>query len=230
MGASDQYVMLICSLPAHPANLFKARQTTVSRLRLDKRLKLLEPHHARDLELVGEVVYWSQLPMGMTDDEFIGRARKLYERVESNFVRDIVTFRLEIRTIVAALRRRHRDMGPPAEETLWCCRHWLPSIRRNWQQVDFGLGRVFPWIEGAHKLLESGDCAGLQRLQMDVNWNHLRNISGGHLFDFEAVVIYSMRWDMIDRWVQYDAEAAEARFQQLVDEGMGKYREVLTSL
>ncbi len=230
MGGSYQYVMLVCSLPAHPANLFKARQTTISRLRLDKRLKLLEPRHQRDLDLIEEVVHWSHLPMGLTDEEFLGRARELYDRVESSFVKDIVTFRLEIRSIVAALRRRKRELGPPGLKETWGCEHWLPAIHRNWRQADFGLGRVLPWVATAHKLLEAGDCAGLQRLQMDLNWNHLRQISGGHTFDFEAVVIYVMRWDMIDRWVRYDGQAAEVRFQKLVEEGMGKFGEVLNTL
>ena len=165
--------------------------------------------------------------MGLTDAEFLRQARELFATLESAFVKDIVNFRLELRSLVAALRRRRLGMAAPGDQEVWGCRRWLPSIRRQWQQPDFGLKMAVPWIAEANKLLESGDSAGLQRLQMELNWNHYRRVAGGHTFDFEAVVLYVLRWDMIDRWVRYDGQAAQVRFQKLVEEGLGKFREVL---
>ena len=230
MGRADQYVMLICSLPVHPANLFKAQQTTISRLRLDKRLKLLEPRHMEELALIEKVVQWKRLPMELTDEDFLRQAGELFAKVESAFVKDIVNFRLELRSLIAALRRRHLGQDAPSDKEVWGCERWLPTIRRHWQQPDFGLSGAVPWIAEANKLLESGDSAGLQRLQMEVNWNHYRRVAGGHLFDFEAVVIYVLRWDMIDRWVRYDGQAAQARFQRLVEEGLEPVKAVLNEL
>jgi len=227
MARADQYVMLICSLPAHPANLFKAQQTTLSRRRLDKRLKLLEPRHAKDLALVEEVLHWSRLPMGLADHEFLQRTQDVFKQVESAFVKELVGFRLEQRSLLALLRKRQLGHDGFTDDEVWGCRRWLSTIRRHWQHPDFGLKSAVPWLAEANQLLESGDIAGLQRQQMELNWSRYHRVAGGHIFDFEAVVIYVLRWDMIDRWVRYDGQAAQARFQALVDAGLGSFKSAL---
>ena len=51
-------------------------------------------------------------------------------------------------------------------------------------------------------------------------WDHLEQVSDGHYLDFEAVVIYVLRWDMIARWTTYDGEEAVRRFDELVEQAM----------
>jgi hypothetical protein len=48
----------------------------------------------------------------------------------------------------------------------------------------------------------------------------LESCSDGHYLDFEAVVIYVLRWDMIARWTTYDGEEAARRFDELVEQAM----------
>jgi hypothetical protein len=48
-------------------------------------------------------------------------------------------------------------------------------------------------------------------------------MSEGHWFDFEAVVIYVLRWDLIARWIGQDGAAALRRFDGLVENGLGDY-------
>lgn len=43
---------------------------------------------------------------------------------------------------------------------------------------------------------------------------------GAHDFDFEAVALYVVRWDLLERWTRYDAEAAAARFSTLVADAL----------
>jgi Protein of unknown function (DUF2764) len=227
MAGATQYVMLMCSLPTHPGDLFKARQTAISRIGLDQRLRLLVPEHAQDLALIEQVVHWNRLPMGLTDAEFMVRANEVFVQVRNEFVKKLVTFRLQQRGMLAALRRRNLGLPPPTRQDIWGCDAWLPQIQRNWQQPDFGLSGVVPWLAEADRLLRDGDNAGLQRLSMQVVWKQFRTVAGGHLFDFEAVVIYVLRWNMVDRWVNFDAEAAQKRFQKLVDEGLGAHKQAL---
>ncbi|MEP3302188.1 MAG: hypothetical protein ABJO05_09480, partial [Roseibium sp.] len=37
-----------------------------------------------------------------------------------------------------------------------------------------------------------------------------------HEFDFEAVVIYVLRWIIVDRWSRYSTDAARGRLETLV--------------
>jgi hypothetical protein len=54
----------------------------------------------------------------------------------------------------------------------------------------------------------------------------LERVGAGHYFDFEAVVIYLMRWSLVDRWTRYKGEVAVERFRNLVDAGIAKFTDV----
>jgi hypothetical protein len=85
---------------------------------------------------------------------------------------------------------------------------------------------MFPWVLEANRLLNANDSLGLERLQFEVNWKMLEQLEAGHYFDFEAVVIYLMRWSLVDRWTRYDGGAAVKRFRTLVDSGIEKFTDV----
>jgi len=51
-------------------------------------------------------------------------------------------------------------------------------------------------------------------------WQHYISIGSQHYFDFPAVVIYVLKWDMIKCWTNYNADKAMERFDELVDAGL----------
>jgi len=225
MAGSHQYATLISSLP-HPGPLFGATQTPLSRLRLDERLSMLEEYHLRLLRRVEQSVLWSHQPIGRSDAEIIHHARRLLEDVDNPLLRELVQHRLEVRTVVAALRRRQRGEETPDKSVLWGFGRWVDHIRRHWTEPAFRLHGVYPWLPRAQQLLHEGDAVALERLLLEVAWRHLARVGANHFFDFEAVVIYLLRWSIIQRWVHYDAEIAARRFESLVDEGLGEYAEL----
>lgn len=208
------YVMLMSSLP-RPPSLFGATQTPISRLRLERRLRVLTPEDAADLALIENALQWGHLPIELSTDAVLRRARLAMIRTGNPTVRRIIRDRLEMRTIVAALRLRHR--GEPAPAGAWGTGRWTRHIARNWTEPTFRLDGVVPWIAEARRLLTDDDPVGLERLLMDRTWSSLGRLAGDHEFDFEAVVIYVLRWNLVDRWVRYDGAAAAKRFDRLVD-------------
>ena len=122
------------------------------------------------------------------------------------------------RTVLVALRRRRRGLGPPAAGEVWGVGPWVGRIASAWDRSDLGLGQVFPWVEQAAKLLESGDANGLERLLMEAVWTRLGHIAERSPFGFEPVIGFLFRWDILQRWLSYDAEAGQARFQELISE------------
>ncbi|MBK1723929.1 DUF2764 family protein [Thiocystis violacea] len=218
MADSHRYVMLLSSLPYH-GPLFGAKQTPLSRIRLDQRLELLEPEDARCLEILGQLLDWPKQDRERSDAEAMRWARGQVEAITHPFARALAVWRLEYRSLIAALRRRHR--GEPAPlDAAWGFGRWLGQVRRNWSEPAFRLEGAFPWLGEANRRIETGDALGLERLLLGVVWSHLDRISDGHAFDFEAVVIYVMRWELIARWTSYDAEATERRFEALVEAGL----------
>lgn len=223
MSDPDAYIMLISSLPS-PEALFLARRPPLSRLRLDRRLRALTAEDAEILQLVEDALSWRELPMTISEQEVIERGRKALSRLESQSLQRIVRDRLELRTSVVALRRRARGDGPPVGEP-WGFGRWVGHMERNWTNPGFRLDGVFPWLREADGLIRQGDAAGLERLLLEQAYKRLQRATGLHTFDFEAVVIYVLKWNILDRVTHYNAEAAARRFEDLTRVGLGDFAE-----
>ncbi len=224
-----RYVMLIASLPYH-GPLFGASQTPLSRLRLSYRLKIMDEADAKALAELVSVLDWVYHSMELTDAALIERARRLEGLWGEGFLTDMLRFRMELRTLFAALRRRQRGETTPPEGELWGYGRWVRHIERYWNEPGFGLQRVFPWVTQAEKLLEAQESLALERLVLGITWGHLNRVSEGHEFDFEAVVIYVLRWDLIARWSSYNGAKAVQRFDALVDAGLGNFANMFERL
>jgi hypothetical protein len=222
MTDPNAYVMLMSSLPS-PEGLFLAKQPPLSRLKLDRRLRVLDPEDAETLRLVEDALQWHRLPMSITEEGVVARVRKALAGIDNEVLQQIIVDRLELRTCVAALRRRHRGERPPAPGTCWGFGRWRDHITRNWTEAAFRLDRVFPWLREADRLMKQGDSMALERLLLQQAWKRLVRLSGEHEFDFEAVVIYVLKWNIVDRWGQYNGEAAVRRFDELTDASLGSY-------
>ena len=130
-----QYVTLMASLPPI-GKLFEARQTPISRLKLASRLKLLSDQDARRLVQISSLIAWSEQPIDRTDAEFVAEAKRFFEEVRHPHLQAIVAARLDLRTIVAALRRRHRGERQPPVGQPWGCGRWVNYIEQHWTEPD----------------------------------------------------------------------------------------------
>ena len=177
MRDSDPYIMLISSLPS-PEALFLAKQPPLSRLKLDQRLRVLAPEDAESLELVERALDWRQQSMAASEQDVIKQARDVLSRIENETLRLIVRDRLEIRTCVAALRRRARGEGPPSPDTPWGFGRWVGHIARNWTEPTFRLDNVYPWLRDADRLMKQDDAMALERLLLEQSFKRLERRAG----------------------------------------------------
>ena len=223
MSDPNAYTMLVTSLPS-PGPLFLAKRAPLSGIRLNARLRVLAPEDAEALRLVESLLHWGELPMELTDEQIVGHIKDTMKKIENETLRLIVRDRLEIRTCVAALRRRLRGEGPPASGTLWGYGRWRTHIERNWNEEAFRLDRTFPWLREANRLLKAGDSLQLQRLILEQAWKSVSRYRGEHYFDFEAVVIDVIKWNIVERWARYNKEQAAERFGQLAQVALGEYQ------
>jgi len=216
MFATEPYVMLVASLP-HVGTLLSNRAPPINQVRLEQRLKELDPEDRAELEALRSLLSWSRLEIGDEDAAFVARARQIIEAAHSETLRAAASERLEIRTLMAALRRRHCGEDAPAPGTVWGYGRYVDTIRANWAAPDFGVGRAFPWVLAAKEKLEAGDAQGLERITLQAAWDSGARHAAGHEFDFEAVAAYALRWSLVDRWSRYDAAAAATRFTELLE-------------
>jgi hypothetical protein len=211
--------MLISSLPALPAR-FDVGQLPISLERLQGRLRMLEPEDAQQTNRMLEVLAWSEQFAEARDSAVVSRYSDLMQNIGSPLAREVFAALMNVRMIVAAMRRRRQGLGPPTIGFGPSFEH----IRRHFNQPDFGLGRVFPWLIPFSQLLEQGDVLALYRRVLLETWTYLNTRAQEYdTFSFEAVVLYVARWDLIRRWLQLQPERGRAVFEALVTEAMGKY-------
>jgi hypothetical protein len=214
--AADPYVMLVASLPA-VGSLLSDKEPPINRVRLEQRLNELDPEDHAELDALTSVLSWSRLDIGDDDAAFVARATQVIGAVRSETLRAAASDRLEIRTLIAALRRRHQGEEAPPPGTRWGYGRFVETIRTNWGAPDFGVGRAFPWMLAARERLEAGDAPGLERIVLKAVWDSGARHAAGHEFDFEAVAFYVLRWSLVDRWARYDVAVATTRFAELLD-------------
>ncbi|ESA33647.1 atp synthase subunit a [Leptolyngbya sp. Heron Island J] len=222
MFKANQYVTLMASLP-YLGELFEAQQTPLSRFKLEARLKMLSEEDAVLLQQIQSLIRWHHVPISRTDAEIVAAAEQFFQQVKNPLLREVVAFRLELHTIVAALRRRQRGEKTAPVGEPWGYGRWVKHIERHWAEPAFRLQGNFPWLLEAQQLLHADESVALERVLFSYVWKRLGQLGAEHYFDFEAVVIYVMRWDLIDRWVRYDGQLAVERFKNLVDAGVGEF-------
>jgi hypothetical protein len=212
-GAADEYLTLMASLPAL-GPLLAARRPPINRVRLEARMKMLKPEHRAELLRLESLLAWRALPLETTDAEQVARARALIPALSRPALRGAAQDRMELRTVLAALRRRAAGEDAPREADWGYGRH-ARAIAANWREPDFGLARAYPWLREAQEMLAKGESASLERLILGVVWEGLSRRALGHFFDYEAVALYALRWRLVERWTAYDAQHAAARFRAL---------------
>ncbi len=227
--SARRYYQLVASLPALPAHFTAARERPISRLQLERRLALLDPEDAQQLAAVEDLLQWDRLTLEHSDADVLARARATMPALRVPGLRRIVRDRLELRTAMAALRRRLAGDEAPGRHEPWGFGRWVDHMRRHWHEPNLGMDHVMPWVPDAHALMADGDYAGLERLLLDEVWRQLERASHGHYFDLAAVVIYVLRGTLVARWVTYSGPSALTRFERMAAEGLGSHRNLFGS-
>jgi Protein of unknown function (DUF2764) len=220
MVRSNTYYMLISSLPALPPRLDVDR-LPITLERLQARLRMLEPEDAQEIGRMLDILglAWSRQFVQADDAAVVKRYGELTQEVTNPLVREVFATAMDVRMVVAALRRRRLGLGPPAVGF----GQWFEHIRRHFNQPDFRLGHVFPGIIRFEQLLEQGDMLNLYRHMLGATWTYLKKRAEDYVFSFEAVVLYIARWEIMRQWQQLQAERGRAVFEALVTEALGEY-------
>jgi hypothetical protein len=218
MVRSNQYFTLVGSLPSLPS-YFDVERPPINRVRLEERLKMLQPRDADRVERIAEFLVWDRQQVDVTDEEVIDRYEQLLATNRHPLMREMISTRFEVRTVMAGLRRRRKDLTPPVG-----IRPLSTVIDRNWDHPTFKLEHRFPWIAEMDALLGAGDLTAVQRLLHDIGWRHWGRLAQRYSpFSFEAVLLYLIRWEIVYRWTRRDAPAGARKFAELVTETLGEY-------
>jgi hypothetical protein len=220
MIRSNTYYTLIASLPALPRH-FAVERLPITRIRLEERLRMLEPEDARIIDGMAEFLVWDRQPVDVTDEGLIRHYREFMESTTNPLVRCLLEDRMDVRTILSGLRRRRKGLGPPpAAGPLG------GHVARHWKHPHFELAPRFPWIEKVDQLLHEDRPMEIARILAEDVWNQWTRAAEQYYFTFEAVILYAARWELVYRWTSRDAELGSRKFEQLVTETLGEYADL----
>src|SRR5215831_1155660 len=104
--------MLISSLPALPPRLDVDR-LPITFERLQGRLRMLEPEDAQEINRMLDILAWSHQFEEADDAAVVKRYDELMQALTHPLVREVFAALMDVRMVVAALRRRRHGLGPP---------------------------------------------------------------------------------------------------------------------
>ncbi|MDD7805261.1 MAG: DUF2764 family protein [Endozoicomonas sp. (ex Botrylloides leachii)] len=219
--AENAYYTLLTSLP-HIDSLFDSKVTPLSRLQLDRRLSMLSREDMETLVKVEQIMQWSHLDHDVKEEALIKLASQLVNGFNSPCLRELINWRLDMRSVVAALRRITRGEQAPSISR-WSYGTRYAYIRRNWSSPTLGLQSTFPWITDAVACFEKKEHYKLEKILLGTIWSKLNELGANHRFDFEAVIIYVLRWSLVARWTTYEGKRAVTRFRELTELALGEF-------
>ena len=208
-----RYYQLVASLPALP-DFRQTRLLPLSRRRLEERLSLLHVEDLEELTRAERLISWHRQPVSRTTEEIVAMYDEVVAHNRTRELRNVVDFRMNMRTVMVALRLRRQGKAAPSGR--WGTGPYTRIIESRWAEAEFGLGAVFPWISEAQAFLDQGDAMEFEKLMMGQSWKKLSQISDAHPFGFEEVFAFAYKWDILHRWLSYDAEMARDRFEALL--------------
>jgi hypothetical protein len=211
------YYTLISSLPPLP-RFDQAERLPITRERLQERGGMLEPEDAELLERAAAFLAWQRQPAARTDQNMVADFQRMADLIDHPTIWALFEFPINQRTVMAALRRRHRGLPAPAAGEPWGVGPLVRHVEKNWDDSNFKLGAMYPWISQAREYLQAGEAVALERLLKNLLWDRVDRSIQPYDFGFEAVLAYLLKWDIVQQWLSYDVEAAKARFEELVVE------------
>jgi hypothetical protein len=224
MRRRNDYYTLVASLPPLP-RFDRARRLPINRVRLFDRLNMLAAQDAQVVEHAAAFFGWNPQPAAPQDRVLVEHHEAVCRLGKNASFLSVLEFPFDLTTLVAGLRRRHLGRPRPAPGEPWGVGRFTGQIVRNWEEPDFRLGPVLPWLPRARALLEQGEALALEKLLFSLVWGSMDRVSVETEFSFDSVLAYLFKWDLLDRWLTQKPDEAQARFQGMVTEAMhGKER------
>ncbi|OHV10026.1 DUF2764 family protein [Kushneria phosphatilytica] len=209
-----RYITLLSSLP-HLSPPWAHERPPISRIQLEQRLAMLT---SSDLQLVRRIEAF-MLPHRLTpaidDAERLRQAHALLDHTGSARLHQWLEWWLIMTVLTAALRQRHHGADHPG--LLAAAPVVGRQLKHAWSQPTFGLEKRYPWLETFATHIDQNDAAALEQAQLTLGWTHFSRARATRPYGLEDVLLYLLRWWLIERSCQRHEARARQRFLALLD-------------
>jgi len=100
-----------------------------------------------------------------------------------------------------------------------------PLILKRWKEFEYDLRkRLSQWRQAGRRSFESElteNLRGKNPLECEyelikTRWKFLDELEEGHFFDFDYLVIYSLKLSLLEYWFSFNKEEGRLNFEELV--------------
>lgn len=223
----SDYTTLMCSLPFLPPP-FAEELVPISRRQLQNRIHMLDDDHAELLSEIEQLLQWDRISIEQGDNEILDRAKRLQEKLYQPTLLEAVQWRMDMRGIVSALRQRLHNNKQPEKNRRSHYGRFHIHIERHWNAPYFQLEWRFPWLKEVARGLKESQAMRVEQALLNAAWQQLSNDAQQHHFNYVAVVLYVLRWNIVERCSQYSQQAGLEHYRRLEAEGLGQYQHLFT--
>jgi Protein of unknown function (DUF2764) len=161
---------------------------------------------------------WQYQSLTHTDISVCSEYHETMQAISNPCLQRFVQFRLNLRTVMSLLRMQINKQNLNEQDKQHMANEKLgSSMRRLLAHFDDAekLIYLFPWLKTASTYLQQHRAVDLERLLMQLVWRYADMIKEQYLFLFESVFAYVFQWDIVSRWLSYEAAPAQQRFTEL---------------
>ena len=134
--------------------------------------------------------------------------------VENTLISKWFTLNLNIGNLLAAIYSRKYDLD--VKQVVVGNNHIAKTIRDNANSRDFGLEQELDYFDDILKISEETDIYERERQIDKFRWNWLEENTVFDYFNIEYIFAYLCKLQILERWVQLNAEEGERVFRELI--------------
>jgi hypothetical protein len=210
-----RHVFLLSSLP-RLAGLDAVRSLPIGQSTLRYRLAVLEPAELSALAAAEALLRWPAGLGALDEGRCLKALREAALTMPDIALRGHCASRLQTVAVLGALRARCRS-GTVPPGWLGDCGDIGVVLKRRWSDPDFGLAVSHPWLGTVSLQFAAGSWEALERGLIRREYTALTATQAAACFGFEAVAAYVLRWSLLARWLEFDAQRAAHRLARLLD-------------
>ncbi len=133
----------------------------------------------------------------------------------NQFLTDWFTFERNVTNILTGLTCRNFDKNP--EEEIIGTDEVAEAVR-NSSAKDFGLSAELDYNSQVLNITEKDNLLNREKSLDQLKWDQINELTLFHYFSTEVVLAYTLKIQMIYRWMQLDVETGKEMFKQMIDE------------
>ena len=133
----------------------------------------------------------------------------------NQFLTDWFTFERNVTNMLTGITCRNFDKNP--EEEIIGTDEVAEAVR-NSSAKDFGLAAELDYASQVLNITEKDNLLNREKSLDQLKWDQINELTLFYYFSTEVVLAYTLKIQMIYRWMQLDVETGKEMFKQMIDE------------